>query len=109
MKTVIDLVKKNPDNYSKEEYCKALLNYIQDDFENDEIFYHFVLFSDYGLEGYKVVKKESEISTSTISAMKLRARYNSQRNLNLYGFAAKREIPEEDINIDFINEYSILI
>jgi hypothetical protein len=60
-------------------------------------YYHFVMFGNEGVEGYKVVRDESEIKPETISKMKLRARINAHRNVSVFAFKSDSKVDMNDI------------
>jgi len=70
--------------------------------EDKRSFYHFVMFGSEGVEGYKVVRDETEMANGDIMAMKLRARFNSHRNIEVHAFKSDVLIPSECITKKFL-------
>lgn len=65
-------------------------------------YYHFIMYGNEGLEGYKVVRHACDITSSEFRAMELRCRYNSHRKVALYGFRATRQVDEKEIDKQFL-------
>ncbi len=81
---------------------RAHEEYIKSEYERlfqgeEELFHHFIMHGDEGLEGYHLFKKEKEFPISLLTNASLRCRFNTQRNLKAYIFSAKQIIPEEAI------------
>ena len=90
----------------EQEYIRLFKDEISED---KRPYYHLIMYGYEGLEGYKVVRSESELPLNTLHKMELRARYNSQRNIHLYGFKAKQQVPKEHISAHFLKTQAIKI
>lgn len=67
-------------------------------------YYHFIMFGSEGLEGYCVAEDPDHLGDGMIEGMKLRARFNSHRNINVYAFKADIKISEDLITEKFLSE-----
>lgn len=97
----------NPHNYSakdRKKAAKSAIELLDNIAENDQPYYHFVMFGNEGLEGYKVVRSESEISIDTLNNMGLRARMNGHRNISVYAFKANSKIEPEFITKELLKK-----
>jgi len=76
--------------------------------KNKQPYFHFFMFSNYGLEYFNVVQKTEEISMQEINNLKLRCRFNSARNLELYGFKCDEVISEKKIKKSFLKREGVI-
>ncbi len=78
-------------------YCGDPLEKTADVDESKRPYYHFVMYGNEGVEGYKVVRSEKDMPHSTLTHMELRARMNSHRNIKGYAFKSNTQIEPEAI------------
>ena len=74
----------------------------------EELYYHFIMFGSEGCEGYRVVEDPEEISGSAIESMRLRARFNSHRDVKVYAFSLGQKIPMKAITKELLEKDGIL-
>jgi hypothetical protein len=69
--------------------------------QNDSLPYiHLIMYGNEGLEGYLVTKDVDKLSV--IHRMELRARFNTHRNIGVYGFLSNFIVKQDDINEELL-------
>ena len=71
-------------------------------------FYHFIMYSNEGVEMYRIVRSQDEIDDGWLKNMQLRCRFNAHRDLNIYAFRSPHQIDEKAINKKFLNRQSVV-
>ena len=98
----------NPKKYKKhikKEYERLFENKNENE---DYLYYYFVMYSDVGVEGWKVVRRPEDIRDSEIQAMMLRARFNSHRHVGVYAFTSDKELNENIITPEFLVNKNVI-
>ena len=81
-----------------DEYEKLMAEEKSDDKKK---YIHLVAYGNEGLEGYFVTKDIKKLGV--IHRMELRARFNSHRQIGVYGFMSDFVVDEDMINDDLLN------
>jgi len=71
-------------------------------------YYYFVMYGSEGIEYFKCIRDQSEISYDQINSLKLTARFNSHRNLGVYAFKLSKLMPEVLITDDFFSREGVI-
>ncbi len=90
--------------YIEKEY-KRLFSVSAQDKEPEKSFYHLVMIGSEGIEGFLVAEKMEDLNPSAITTMQLRARYNSQRNIECFAFKSPKKFEMDDININVLQDH----
>jgi len=77
------------------------------DKKNEPFYIHIVMYGDEGLEGYMVTQNIEELDK--VNSMILRARFNSHRNIKVYGFTSSSPIDPDDINMELLSNKKVKV
>ena len=87
----------------KSEYERLFNTYESDTSKEPNI--HIVMWGDEGLEGYKVVHSVEEMPS--LNMWELRARFNSHRNISIYGFRSDTVIKAGKITEELLKSKNV--